>query len=112
MGIVLAFLAAIGLVGLLFGFLGGVLPARGTPLLWLESLAHLVASLLGMVGGYRMAGDDLRGKDLAIYSLALNVGAEVVLGFSHLFGHDLLLLLGWGVLYYLTAISRPDAEHG
>ena len=112
MGIVMALLAGVGLLGALFGLLGGVLPARGTPLLWLESVAHLAASVLGMIGGYRMAGDELSGKALAIYSLALNVAAEIGLGFTHLFGPDLLLLFGWGLLYYLTAISRPDYARG
>jgi hypothetical protein len=69
--------------------------------------AQLVASALGLIGGYQMAGGDWHGKLLVIYSLGINVAATLLLLLVRgVHVEQVLLLAGWATIYYLLVISR------
>lgn len=113
LGLLLAALAFLALLGSAFTFLTDLFLAPGR-LLWtdLENSIHLAASVVGLVGGYRMYLGVAGGGRLVQVSLGVNVLATLVFSFSRLLHFETVLaLVIWVSLYYLTRMSRyPEEE--
>jgi hypothetical protein len=106
-----AFLAAAAFVGAVWAAVSLLSGAFGTPrhpagVALLDSL-RLLGGLLALVGGRRMYRGTQNGKLPALIGLVIYALASVLLTVRRL-GDPVvvLLLLGWAVLYYLTAASR------
>ncbi len=108
LGVVLAGLGLIALLGSIFALGGDLFISRGqNPALELEDMVHVVASGLGLAGGLRLLSGRERGRVLVYWSLGLNAGATILFGARHLAQPmTLLALAAWAVLAVVTWRAR------
>ncbi len=116
LGLVIAVLAALGLllevVGLLgvlsLGFAYAAAGFAGIAFLAIVGLlVDLAAVVLSLVGGWRMWNGLASGKPLVIYGLAIGFVGEIVVGVGYgSLGNAVVGLLVLFAVYYLVVISR------
>jgi|SRR5215472_13908004 len=106
--VLLGTLAALGLVGATLSFVVDLFVAP-----WrlyttdLEESLHLLASVIGLAGAFRLARGAHQAKHVILVGLALNVGATLVFGRSTVMRPESLLpLVTWLALAALTVAAR------
>jgi hypothetical protein len=106
--VLLGTLAALGLVGATLSFVVDLFVAP-----WrlytsdLEESLHLLASVIGLAGAFRLAHGAHQAKQVVLMGLALNVAATLVLGRSTAFRPESVLpLVTWVALAALTVAAR------
>ncbi len=113
LGTVLAALALLSLLGNIFAVTTDLFLGPGQQVATeVEDVFHLVASVLGLVGGLRIAGGRASGKGLVYWSLAINVVATVVLAGARLKQPlTVVAIAAWLILFALTWTARYRARY-
>ncbi|HYW27946.1 MAG TPA: hypothetical protein VE953_27490 [Terriglobales bacterium] len=108
MAILLGTLAALGLIGATLSFVVDLFVAP-----WrlytsdLEESLHLLASVIGLVGAFRLARGAHQARQVILVGLTLNTAATLAFGRSTLARPETLLPLAtWVVLAALTVAAR------
>ena len=108
--ILLGVLAALGLIGATLSFVVDLFVAP-----WrlytsdLEESLHLMASIVGLAGAFRLSRGAYQAKHVVLAGLALNVLATLVFNSAGLTRQDTLLpLLTWVGLAALTVAAKVD----
>jgi hypothetical protein len=108
LGTVLAGLALVALLASMFAVTTDLFVGPGQRVATeVEDVLHLVASVLGLVGGLRLASGRVAGRTLVYWSLGINVVATLLLAGARL-KEPLTIgaLLVWAVLAFLTWRAR------
>lgn len=113
LGTVLAALALLSLLGGIFAVTTDLFLGPGQQVATeVEDVFHLVASVLGLVGGLRLAAGRASGRGLVYWSLGINLVATVVLAGARLKQPLTVLTIAiWLVLLVLTWAARYRARY-
>lgn len=111
LGLVLGTLAALGVLGAALSFVTDLFVAPNRLISQdLEESLHFAASAIALIGSLWIYNGRLAGRGLVLLSLAINIGATVLLSSAKLLDVSTVLpLLVWVGLFYLTAAARLTA---